>query len=312
MLQQTTVSTVLGHYDRFLKRFPDIESLAKASNEEMLIQWKGLGYYRRARNLLSASDVVANEYNGSIPLDYEALIKIKGIGEYTANALLAIGGNKPALALDANLQRVLSRLFGLNSDLGPKLIKEIHQKFERDELFPRKKIKDWRGVNEALMDLGRVYCRSRKAECHLCPLKKNCIAFQNNEVELYPQKKMTKSSQHELELLRVVIRKGNKVLVYKKPESKWLSGQYEVPTFRVNNLDHDFSQYPKFKKRLGKKNLKHFKTGITKYKIENYILERDLEFINSLWPKEEGKLIWKDLKKEENFSTSTLKVFKQL
>ena len=166
MLQQTTVGTVLNHYHRFLKRFPSIKSLAMACEEDVLIEWKGLGYYRRAKNLRKACIHLWENYRGQIPLDFEKLIAIPGIGEYTANALLAIGGNKKTIALDANLERVIARLYGIKEKKGPKLLKHIYALFDDDKIFSHDPQKvSFRHLNEALMDLGRTYCQSRKTRC---------------------------------------------------------------------------------------------------------------------------------------------------
>src|SRR5690606_19105274 len=113
MLQQTTVSTVLQHYERFLKRFPDLTTLAAASEEEMLIAWDGLGYYRRAKNLKRIAEMLVADWDGQFRERADDLLMIKGIGPYTSNALLAIGMVRPALAVDAILERVLARINGL-------------------------------------------------------------------------------------------------------------------------------------------------------------------------------------------------------
>ena len=134
MLQQTTVSTVEKHFERFISKYPNISSLAKIDEEQMLIEWKGLGYYRRARNLLNAAKQIENEFMGNIPENFQQLKSIKGIGDYTANAILSIGANKKALPLDANLERVFSRLYGLKEKKGPKLLKLIQEKFSKGEL----------------------------------------------------------------------------------------------------------------------------------------------------------------------------------
>ncbi len=129
MLQQTTVSTVKNHFANFIEKFPDLETLALSSEEEMLRAWKGLGYYRRAKNLRKAALDVLEFFEGQIPLTLEELKSIKGIGDYMANALLAIGEDQPALALDANLERVLSRLYGIKTPKGPLLHKKLQELF---------------------------------------------------------------------------------------------------------------------------------------------------------------------------------------
>lgn len=309
MLQQTTVGTVKNHYERFLLRFPTLESLASATEEELTVAWKGLGYYRRARNLKKIAEAIARDHDGKFPTDIEALMLIPGIGPYTANALVGIGMDKRALAVDANLERVIARLFGIKIEKGPKLQKAIQGLFEEKKIFSEKV--SFRELNEALMDLGRTYCQARKASCELCPLKKDCESFKCGKPLLLPASTTEKKKvqEHELHLLRVFVMKKGKVLVYKKNSDEWLSGQYEVPTFVLSSTDKKLSQYPHLK--LKEKDLKFFKSGITKYKILNSLYPIDEKNFKTL--NFEREVVWKDLASEEsNFSTATIKGLKLL
>lgn len=304
MLQQTTVGTVKNHYDRFLKTFPDLKSLALASEEELLVAWKGLGYYRRARSLKKIAEALFTDHKGEFPHDLEKLQEISGIGPYTASALVGIGMDKRALAVDANIERVIARLFGLKTEKGLKLQKEIQKMFVSGEIFADKKI-SFRALNEAFMDLGRTLCQARKASCELCQLKNDCEAFKSGKPLLYPKAKdevAKKVVEHEVHLLRVFVMKKNKLLVYKKNNDEWLSGQYEVPTFILKSSDPKLKQYPKVLKKF--KTVKEYKTGITKYSIVNSIAlasEKDLEGF-------ERELIWREIGDDHsNFSTATLK-----
>ena len=311
MLQQTTVGTVKNHFDRFLVRFPTLESLAQASEDELLVAWKGLGYYRRARNLKKISEALASEHKGKFPKDIEALMEIPGIGPYTANALVGIGMDERALAVDANLERVIARLYGLKSEKGLKLQKEIHALFSAKKIFNEKV--SFRALNEALMDLGRTYCQARKAACELCPLKQNCVSFKKGNPLSYPMSKdveKKKATEHEIHLLRVFVMKKDKVLAYQKSESEWLSGQYEVPTFILSSTDEKLKQYPRLKQNNFEP-LFSFGTGITKYKIQNSVLiltEKEFKTLGfPLTP------VWRDSQSEDsNFSTATLKAMARL
>jgi A/G-specific adenine glycosylase len=309
MLQQTTVSTVRNHFDRFLATFPTIEILALASEEELTVAWKGLGYYRRARNLKKIAEAIVHDYGGEFPNDLEALQLIPGIGPYTASAILAIGMDLPALAVDANLERVIARLYGLKVEKGPRLQKQIQKLFCSGKIFSDKKVSP-RALNEALMDLGRTFCQARKASCELCHLKIDCIAFDSGKPLTFPIEKVSakEKEEHELELIRCYVVKNGKLLVYRKDEKEWLSGQYEVPTFILRSTDPAIKQYPLFEGKLPKTDLVH-KTGITKYRIHNHVHllnESDLKKLNFKRPVE-----WRDLKSEgSNFSTATLKGLK--
>ncbi|MAZ49011.1 MAG: hypothetical protein CME65_10630 [Halobacteriovoraceae bacterium] len=275
MLQQTTVGTVLKHYNRFLSQFPDIETLAQATQDEVMLAWQGLGYYRRARSLHAAAIEIHEKFEGKIPLEAQTLLSIKGIGPYTASALRAIGADIDDLAVDANLERVLARYYGLTDVKGIKLQKKIRELFDQRKIASMISELGSRALNEALMDLGRRICQARSAACEICPLKDNC----QGRVSPYQYPSMANKSSSdesfELHLLRVVVRKGESLLVYKKNQEQWLSGQFEIPTFEVWGEDTNLRQYPKMKLE-NYDLLPWIKTGITKYKILNFIIEVDL------------------------------------
>jgi A/G-specific adenine glycosylase len=308
MLQQTTVGTVINHFDRFIETYPDFESLAATTEEEICMAWKGLGYYRRARNLRLAAIDIAGK-NSKVPTKHEELKKIHGIGDYTASALMAIGRNKRALALDANLERVISRLYTIKEVKGPKLQKKIQELFETGFIFPHLEKSGPRAVNEALMDLGRVFCQANKTDCNLCPLKKNCQAYQFGEVDKFPVVLDKKIERFELDLVRFVVKKGKKILAYKKAKTEWLSGQLEIPTYVLNTSDPKLKQYPKLGHELDLTGLKKFKTGITKYKITNYIYEIELKEFEKIVGKREEYSFVENNPEKKNFSTATLKTF---
>ena len=314
MLQQTTVSTVLNHFERFLTEYPNIETLASSTEEQVTMSWKGLGYYRRARNLRKAAIDIHENFDGRIPTTMEKLLTINGVGPYTASALIAIGGNKPALAVDANLERVLARIYGVKTEKGPKLQKAIQALYQSGEIFPDLEKLGPRALNEALMDLGRVHCQARKADCDLCLLRSKCHAFLSGNPLEYPVVKVKKKETQELELLRIVVFKGKNILCYKKSETEWLSGQWELPTFILSTSDQALNQYPKassFGNLKDVKNLKAFKTAITKYKITNRILQMSESQFKKL--KLKGDFSFQNLDpKKTNHATSTLKTLKKL
>jgi len=314
MLQQTTVSTVLNHFERFISEYPNIETLASSTEEQITMSWKGLGYYRRARNLRKAAIDIHEKFNGRIPTKMEKLLEINGVGPYTASALIAIGNNKPALAVDANLERVLARIYGVKTEKGPKLQKEIQALYESCVVLPNLEKLGPRAINEALMDLGRVYCQAKKADCDLCMLRSKCTAFQSGNPLDFPMVKEKVKESHDLELLRLVVLKGDKVLSYQKSEIEWLSGQWELPTFVISTSDHGLKQYPKASSALNKKDvkrLKTFKTAITKYKITNRILQISESEFKKLKLAGKFSFVSQDPAKT-NHATSTLKIFKKI
>lgn len=285
MLQQTTVGTVVNHFELFLKKYPNINELSKISEEQIIMDWKGLGYYRRARNLLKAAKTIEEKFNGIIPKNYSQLISIHGIGDYTANAILAMGENQPALAVDANLERVIARYYGLDTVKGLPLQKEIRRLFAKKEVCSEVYNIGGRNFNEALMDLGRSICKARSSHCEICPLSDSCYSVKNNSQDLLPVEpiKKTKTSGVELNLLRVIVENSKQeILAYKKSEKEWLSGQYEIPSFVLSTEDETFAQYPELPKDFELTLLPNYTTSITKYRIKNYLLFASLSDLKLL------------------------------
>ncbi len=305
MLQQTTVSTVVNHFERFINEFPDLKSLSLASEEDLLIAWKGLGYYRRAKNLKKLSESLYALYGESLPTCYDEWIKLNGVGPYTASAILAIGMEKEYLAIDANIERVLARFFGIEEKQGPKLHQKIVEKWQSIE----KKKLNYRKLNEALMDLGRTYCKKETVECNNCKLKKNCKAFSQRAQLQYPIYNKQLQVKHELDLLRVIVKKRNTILAFKKNKFEWLSDQWEIPTFIVNSTDKKLSQYPFLK--IDQTKIDHkFKSSITKYKITNFVITLDENKFREVCKDERYEFIdIKDLDRS-NLSTASVKSYK--
>jgi A/G-specific adenine glycosylase len=309
MLQQTTVSTVLNHFSRFTKKFPTIESLAKAKEEDVLKEWKGLGYYRRAKNLRNIAIQINEKYENQIPTKYEELITLKGIGPYTANAIVAIGLNQKSIAIDANIERVLSRIYKIDDEKGKLLNDKINLLFQTKAILNEEKKINYRALNEALMDLGRVYCRALKANCENCPMIENCKSYASGTQLNYPKLIKKKEVSHDLDLLRVLIKKNGKLLVYKKQVGEWLEGQWEMPTFLISTSDKNFKQYPISNFKFDIEKLPIIKTSITKYKIKNFIwvINEEAFFKKN----NEDKYMWKKID-DNNFSTATLKALKKM
>lgn len=299
MLQQTTVSTVRHKFEIFITKYPSISELAKATEVEILMAWKGLGYYRRAKNLLAAAKYIATQYSAQIPCDYNQLIAIPGIGDYTARAILAIGAEHRNLAIDTNLERVIARYYALDNEKGLKLKNNILKLFENNDILNINV--SFRMLNEALMDLGRTYCTNAKANCNPCPLQLGCQSKANPLTR--PKVVIKNKPSYELSLLRILIIKNDNILCYKKNDTEWLAGQFECPTFIVNKYN-DVNQYPEV--LFPYKNLKSFKTNITKYKITNYILTLSLDDFKQQfsWGRELESI---SLLENNNISTATKK-----
>ncbi len=224
ILQQTRVAQGTEYYHRFLKKFPDIFSLASAQTEDVLKIWQGLGYYSRARNLHETARLIVSERNGVFPLTYTDLIKLKGIGEYTASAISSIAYNEPRAAVDGNVKRVISRLFALeeeiNSPEGKKNISTLAQEI-LDLQFPGRH-------NQAMMELGASICLPRNPDCINCPLNMVCQALKENKVSEVPVKyKKTKVLNRYFTYL--IIRNGDLLRIQQRNAKDIWNGLYEFP-----------------------------------------------------------------------------------
>lgn len=180
MLQQTTTQTVLGYFDRFLTRFPDPKALASASEEEVLALWEGLGYYRRARALREAAIIITERFGGAVPEGYDDMVSLPGVGRYCAGAILSFGFDKRSAILEANTQRLHSRLIALDAEpttgAAQKLLWQAAENWlPQESSRARKGI--YRDVNGALTDLGRLVCQPTEPRCDECPLAKFCNAY---------------------------------------------------------------------------------------------------------------------------------------
>lgn len=225
MLQQTRVEAVKAYYARFMKKLPDIKSLAEADEEDLLKLWEGLGYYNRVRNMQKAAQIIMEEYQGQMPADYDLLLKLPGIGSYTAGAISSIAFDKKQPAVDGNVLRVISRVSADESDISQEKVK----KAMRDtliEILPDRKA----GVfNQALMDLGATVCLPNgKPLCERCPWKKICKAHLAGRTEELPIKAKKKSRRIEDKTV-LLIRWDDRLLLHKRPAKGLLAGLYEFP-----------------------------------------------------------------------------------
>jgi A/G-specific adenine glycosylase len=230
MLQQTQVATVLERYPRFMKRFPTVKKLAAADIDEVLAEWAGLGYYSRARNLHSCAKQVMTEFAGKFPSDPVLLEQLKGIGRSTAGAVAAFAFHERAPILDANVKRILARLFAVEGSIQDKAVNDQLWNLATD-LLPKKSV-DMPVYTQALMDFGATWCTSRKPVClgseKKCPFAKNCQANLSDQVLLLPQKtKKTKSPEFDCNML--LIRSGNSVLLQKRPSKAIWGGLWSLP-----------------------------------------------------------------------------------
>ena len=224
ILQQTRVLQGVDYYHNFLQAFPNIEDLAKAPEEEVLKVWQGLGYYSRARNMHHAAKTIQSEHNGKFPTDYQSIRKLKGVGDYTAAAIVSIAFGLPYAVVDGNVFRVLSRLFGIStpidSSAGKKEFYSLAQMM-LDTNHPGE-------FNQAIMELGAIQCFPVQPLCQNCPLSKKCLAFMNQSVDSFPVKSK-QAKQKERYFNYLYMYHPNGLFLEKREEKDIWRNMYQFP-----------------------------------------------------------------------------------
>jgi A/G-specific adenine glycosylase len=224
MLQQTRVETVIPYFERWMKRFPTLQYLADASEQDVLKAWEGLGYYSRGRNLHKAARRVVEQYEGKLPEERIELAKLPGIGEYTAGAIASMAFGKDEIALDGNIRRVLARLFDVELEArSPEGIQAL-------ETLARQNLPSGRAgdFNQAMMDIGATLCTPRAPRCLLCPLAEMCKSLQLGTQEERPVLKARPAIPHII-VTAAIIQCNGKVLVAQRPTDGLLGGMWEFP-----------------------------------------------------------------------------------
>lgn len=225
MLQQTRAETVISYYERFLSKFPTVRDLAAADEQDVLKCWEGLGYYSRARNLQASAKKIVDDYGGVMPQTADELVKLPGIGVYTAGAIASIAFSQPVAAVDGNVSRVISRLFAIHEDITrPEVKRQIHA--HAQQLVPA--IDAGRFTN-AIIELGAVVCTPKNPLCGSCPIARACKAFAAGDAAQLPIKKKLKAQRVERRSIALLFHK-DRTLVVKRKE-KLLNGLWVFPDF---------------------------------------------------------------------------------
>ncbi len=224
MLQQTRVETVIPYFSHWMERFPTIQILSKASQQEVLMAWEGLGYYRRARNLHRSAQIVCQQYNGHLPQDGKKLTELPGIGAYTAGAIASIAFGMDEPAVDGNVRRVYSRLFNISTPMHtPEFIDRV-QGIAKEQL-PAGRAGEY---NQALMDLGAIVCMPRSPDCRQCPLVEQCLAHKVNLQETLPVNSRLRKVPTRVVTAAIIIC-GEEILLAKRFKGGLLGGLWEFP-----------------------------------------------------------------------------------
>jgi|TARA_B100000767_G_scaffold202032_1_gene188916 A/G-specific adenine glycosylase len=287
MLQQTQVKTVIPYFNKFTKKFKTLQNLSKSKEKEILKLWEGLGYYRRARNLLASSKLLVKEYNSKLPYEIKEIKKLPGVGEYTANALLGLVHNKPTIAIDGNVKRVFARV------LNKKELKIDFEKFielNKKNLFSTKRNSDF---VEALMEFGALICKPKDPKCSICNLKKMCKYFNSSNKIKNIKKKMIKNKNYDV---FCYMNKKKEMALTKKNKLGFLS-EFNLPQIKETNLKV---------RKASWKFLSNYKNSISNIKLN---INLYYKFSNKI----PSNYSWFSIEKNKEFiPTFTKKIFKQV
>jgi A/G-specific adenine glycosylase len=287
MLQQTQVSTVIPYFNKFTKKFKTLNMLSKCREKEILKLWEGLGYYRRARNLLATSRILVQKYNSKFPYQMEEIMKLPGVGNYTANALLGLIHNKPTIAIDGNVKRVFSRILNKkDTKIDFKKFIELNKK----KLFSSNRNSDF---VEALMEFGALICKPKDPKCGICNLNKYCKYFNSTNKIKNTKSKMIKNKNYDV---FCYINKKKQIALTKQNDLGFLS-QFNLPQIKETNSEA---------KKTNWKFLINYKNSISNIKLN---INLYYKFSNKI----PLNFYWYSIGKNKEFIPSfTKKIFKQV
>tara|TARA_Y100001970_G_scaffold135962_1_gene167344 strand:+ start:1269 stop:2255 length:987 start_codon:yes stop_codon:yes gene_type:complete len=270
MLQQTQVKTVIPFFENFIKKFPNLKSLAKSSDQQILKNWEGLGYYSRARNLKKTAIKLLKDFKGQLPKDIEELKSLPGVGEYTSRSILAIAHNKPYIPMDGNVERVLKRVFLL------KTIEEI----SKENLNKKKSFfgfsKRSSDYAQAIMEIGAIICKPSLPSCNYCPITKNCKAFKTKDFIIKSKNKFNRTKYFEAN----VYKHKNKFLLIKNKKFNFLKNLVIFPMTEINQKKFKYSEHKKIKIKMSNMNMKIIINKKNKIKKTRHSLLLDKTNIN--------------------------------
>jgi A/G-specific adenine glycosylase len=231
ILQQTRVEQGMPYFYQFLEKYPNVSSFAAASEDDILKLWQGLGYYSRGRNMLKTARLVEDQYKGEFPQSYDELLKLKGIGEYTAAAISSFSANEMKAVVDGNVYRVLARYFGIEEPVNSLKGKKTFQSVADDLLN-----KQSPGLhNQAMMEFGAMLCKPKNPACGICPVREGCFAFLNNSVNSLPVK-LNKVKVKERYFNYFLVTDEDNVLMNRRDEKDIWANMYDLPLIETTAL----------------------------------------------------------------------------
>ena len=285
MLQQTQVTTVIPYFNNFIKNIPNFEALAKVNETKLLRCWQGLGYYSRAKNLKKSARLIIDKYNGRLPDNYDELISLPGVGDYTASAISAIAFNQKIIPLDGNIERLLKRILNLKTE------KEI----KKENLHKEKKVFGQTSRSndyiQALMEIGALLCKPKNPNCEKCPITKYCLSFKRQDFEI---KKKNKKIINKF-YLATLYKNNNQLLLIKNEKFNFLKNLLIFPMKEITLSD----SLLKSNKKLS-------------VKMSNMNMNISIDFLNTKNKTKEG--LWIEKSKLENYiiPTFTKKIFESV
>ena len=285
MLQQTQVTTVIPYFNNFIKNIPNFEALAKVNETKLLKYWQGLGYYSRAKNLKKSARLIIDKYNGRLPDNYDELIKLPGVGDYTASAISAIAFNQQIIPLDGNIERLLKRILNLKTE------KEI----KKENLHKEKKVFGQTSRSndyvQALMEIGALICKPKNPNCEKCPITKYCLSFKRQDFEIKKKNKKIIDKFY----LATLYKNNNQLLLIKNEKFNFLKNLLIFPMKEITLSD----SLLKSNKKLN-------------VKMSNMNMNISIDFLNTKNKTKEG--LWIEKSKLENYiiPTFTKKIFESV
>ena len=285
MLQQTQVTTVIPYFNNFIKNIPNFEALAKVNETKLLRCWQGLGYYSRAKNLKKSARLIIDKYDGRLPDNYDELIKLPGVGDYTASAISAIAFNQQIIPLDGNIERLLKRILNLKTE------KEV----KKENLHKEKKVfgQTTRSNDyvQALMEIGALLCKPRIPNCEKCPITKYCLSFKRQDFEIKKKNKKIIDKFY----LATLYKNNNQLLLIKNEKFNFLKNLLIFPMKEITLSDSML----KSNKKLS-------------VKMSNMNMNISIDFLNTKNKTKEG--LWIEKSKLENYiiPTFTKKIFQSV
>jgi len=246
MLQQTQVKTVIPYFDNFIKKIPNINSLAKVKNETLMRYWEGLGYYSRARNLKKSAIKILKEYNGRLPSTIEELKALPGIGDYTSRAIMAIAFNKKIIPLDGNVERILKRVFYLRK------ADEISKEYLNNKIFFFGSSNRASDYAQAIMEIGALVCKPNNPLCIKCPISLNCVSFKKNDFIIKTKNKFKKTKYFEAKIYQ----NNDQYLLVKNHKFNFLKNMPIFPMNEVGEKKYKYSNSKKINIKLSNMDMK--------------------------------------------------------